>query len=116
MKFPLFFRQAEIVVVELEPPAFLAPVQVQGRDLLAEVGELAHQEMPAPRRPADPDGQLAERAEAELADGTGRLMTILHGDTPEPHGTSPALYPKRPRAIRDGRSTEEQARNQVSIS
>src|SRR3954447_11539137 len=97
-----FLRQAEVVVVELEPPALLAPVQVQGRDLLAQVGKLAHQEMPAPRRPADPDRQLAERTEAELADGTGGLMTILHGDTPEARGTSPALYPKRPRAIRDG--------------
>src|SRR4051794_25830772 len=97
MRSSSFLRQAEVVVVKLEPAALLAPVQVQRRDRLSEIGDLSQQEMPAPRRPPDPHRQLAERAEAELADGAGRWLRAVHGISPGiREAISQALYPKRP--------------------
>jgi hypothetical protein len=49
------FGQAEIVVVELEPAAFFAAIQVERLDLLAQIGQLAKEEMPAAGRPANAD-------------------------------------------------------------
>jgi hypothetical protein len=55
------------MVVEFESPAFLAPIEIEGLDLLTQIGQLAQEEVPATRRAADSDRQLAQAAERNLA-------------------------------------------------
>jgi hypothetical protein len=59
--------QAEVVIVELEPPAFLAAIQVEGFDLFTEVCELPKEEVPWGTRAAYADRKLAQAAEGYFA-------------------------------------------------
>jgi hypothetical protein len=61
--------QAEVVVVKFEAPALLAAIEVKGFDRLAQVGELAQEEVPAAGHAAGSDRELTQTAESDLAKG-----------------------------------------------
>ena len=77
------FGQAEVVVVEFQSPTLFTPIEVERLDLLAEVGQLTQEEMPARRGPADTDRQLAESAEFDQATGTLRSFVGIHRNSPQ---------------------------------
>jgi hypothetical protein len=75
----LALRKAEVVVVEFEPPAFLAAIQVERFYLFPEIGQLAQEEVPAGVDAADPDWELAQAAERDFAMGARRSIRVFHG-------------------------------------
>jgi hypothetical protein len=59
--------QAEVVVVEFQPPALLATVEVERLDLLTKVGKLSQEKVPAWVGSSDADRKLAQAAKSDFA-------------------------------------------------
>jgi hypothetical protein len=73
------FGQTEVVVVELQPAALLAAINIERFDRFAQVGELAQEKVPPGLDAADPNRQLDSLAfdQSSLCDVSSCLDHLL---------------------------------------
>jgi len=72
------FGQAEVMVIKLEPAAFLAAVEIEWFDRFAKVSEFAQEKMPPSLDAADPDRQLSQAPERHFAVWTVWRLIRIH--------------------------------------